>query len=416
MLIMTNGDNTITNQSPSEISRIQDHRWPSSLYRDPVQFWSLVILSTAVYGIVPLGETGRAINLSLFDFIVVLLFAIALRDRAVRLDRFVGLATLGAVALILIHSAIFLLSEESIELAGLARETMKSAAYFVEVLLLSMLVKAGGSRLPNFRVLGLLFALLTFQALALHFRELYAPGSWFLPRNQHLATLSGIVVLAAVIYAVGNMPRRYLISGLVTLISVAFILLNKTYLSVAVAILALLPYLKSTNRGQPDARIVSFLAFVLFVVFAMLFGSGDALRDIPLLDRLDTIFESLGFRFQLWGVAGNAAVGSFPIGIGLGQFASYLTAEPTLDSQALRFVHNTPLALVVEMGLAGIIVGGLVVALIVRATRGLPITVSIAIWVYLGLPMLLHDALGLRMAVLVLATGLAGALRWDRRR
>ena len=111
MLAMTNGDNTMTNQSPSEISRIQDYRWPSSLYRDPAQFWPLVILSTAVYGIVPLGGTGRAINLSLFDFIIVLLFAIALRDRAVRLDRFVTSATLGAVALVLLHSSIFLLSE-----------------------------------------------------------------------------------------------------------------------------------------------------------------------------------------------------------------------------------------------------------------------------------------------------------------
>ena len=415
MLTMTNGDNTITSQSPSEISQIQDHRWPSSLYRDPAQFWPLVILSTAVYGIVPLGETGRAINLSLFDFIVVLLFAIALRDRAVRLDRFVASATLGAISLILIHTAIFLLSDKSTEFAGLARETMKSAAYFVEILLLSMLVKAGGSRLPKFRVLGWLLALLTLQALALHFRELYAPGSWFLPRNQHLATLSGIVVLTAVLYAVGNMPRRYLIVGLITLISVAFILLNKTYLSVAMAILVLLPYLNSTNRVQLNARIMSFLAIVLFVVFAMMFGSGDALRNVPLLDRLDTISDSLGFRFQLWAVAGNAAVDSFPIGIGLGQFASYLTTDLTLGSQAIRFVHNTPLALVAEMGLAGIVVGGVVVALIHRATRGLPMTVSIALWVYLGLPMLLHDALGLRMAVLVLAAGLAGALRWEQR-
>jgi len=40
--------------------------------------------------------------------------------------------------------------------------------------------------------------------------------------------------------------------------------------------------------------------------------------------------------------------------------------------------------------------------------------VSIAIWLYLGLPMLLHDAFGLRMSVLVLAAGLAGPLRLDR--
>ena len=225
------------------------------------------------------------------------------------------------------------------------------------------------------------------------------------------------------------MPRRYLIGGLITLIAVAFILLNKTYLSIAVVILALLPYLKSTVQGRLDARVLSFMAIVLFVVFAMLFGVGDTLRNVPLLDRLDTISDSLGFRFQLWTVAGNAAVSSFPTGIGLGPFASYiatettlvsqglqlyLAIETTLGSQGIRFVHNTPLALVAEMGIADIIVGGAVVALILRATRGLPITVSIAIWVYLGIPMLLHDALGLRMAVLVLAAALAGALRWGR--
>ena len=129
--------------------------------------------------------------------------------------------------------------------------------------------------------------------------------------------------------------------------------------------------------------------------------------SIRSLSRLDSVFNS-------WTVAGSAAVDSFPTGIGLGQFASYLATEPTLGSQALRFVHNTPLALVAEMGLAGVGVCGAVVALILHATRGLPIAVGAVIWVYLGLPMLLHDALGLRMTVLVLAAGLAGALRWDR--
>jgi len=107
-------------------------------------------------------------------------------------------------------------------------------------------------------------------------------------------------------------------------------------------------------------------------------------------------------------------VSSFPLGIGLGQFATYIVNEPILGSQNLRFVHNTPLTLIVEMGLAGIVVGSVVVLLFHRATLGLPITVSIAIWLYLGLPMLLHDAFGLRMSVLVLAAGLAGPLRLDR--
>ena len=43
------------------------------------------------------------------------------------------------------------------------------------------------------------------------------------------------------------MPRRYLIGGLITLIAVAFMLLNKTYLSIAVVILALLPFMELTK-------------------------------------------------------------------------------------------------------------------------------------------------------------------------
>lgn len=46
---------------------MRDPVWPSSLYRDPAQFWPLIILSTAVCSIVPIGTSGRELNLSMFE-------------------------------------------------------------------------------------------------------------------------------------------------------------------------------------------------------------------------------------------------------------------------------------------------------------------------------------------------------------
>ena len=156
-------------------------------------------------------------------------------------------------------------------------------------------------------------------------------------------------------------------------------------------------------------------AFLLFVAFTAMFITGDSLRGFGLFERLDTIGASLGFRMQLWAVAWDATVQGFPTGIGLGQFASYLAAEAAAADQTLRFVHNTPLAYVAEMGLAGVVLVLAIVALMVRATRQLPLALSAILLVYLGLPMLLHDALGLRMIAIILAAGLAGTLQQVQR-
>ncbi len=361
-----------------------------------------------------MGTSGRAINLSLFDLIVVLLFVVTVRDRAVQVDRVVLTIALAAMALVIVHSAAFLLAGAPHDLAGLARETAKSTAFFLEVLLLTIVMRAGGIRLPSLRILTLLFVILSIQAVALHFQELYAPGSWFLPRNQHMATLAGLIVLAALAYAGGAITRRYLVIGIAALIAVAFLLFNKTYLAVALVMLALLPFIRSEEH-RSGSRITMITAFLLFVAFTAMFITGDSLRGFGLFERLDTIGASLGFRMQLWAVAWDATVQGFPTGIGLGQFASCLAAEAAAAEQTLRFVHNTPLAYVAEMGLAGVVLVLAIVALMVRATRQLPLALSAILLVYLGLPMLLHDALGLRMIAIILAAGLAGTLQQVQR-
>ena len=116
---------------------------------------------------------------------------------------------------------------------------------------------------------------------------------------------------------------------------------------------------------------------------------------------------------QLWTVAVAATADSFPVGIGLGQFASRLAAETELVGQNLRFIPNTPLALLTELGIVGVILSGIIVTFMIISTRGLPMSLRAIVWVCLGLPMFLHDALGLRMIVIVLATGMAGILRLD---
>ena len=63
------------------------------------------------------------------------------------------------------------------------------------------------------------------------------------------------------------------------------------------------------------------------------------------------------------------------------------------------------------MGLFGFAIVAAILVLLFRAVRGLPVALGAVMLIYLGLPMLLNDALGLRMSSIVLAAGLARALQ-----
>ncbi|MGB1548112.1 MAG: O-antigen ligase family protein, partial [Alphaproteobacteria bacterium] len=121
------------------------------------------------------------------------------------------------------------------------------------------------------------------------------------------------------------------------------------------------------------------------------------------------ILRSFDIRLQLWAFAWQFAAENFPWGIGLNQFGAYIANAGYAETLHVASVHNTPLRLLMELGVLGIGIFGVVVALVVLGGRKLLPYQRAMLYLYIFTPMILHDALGLRIFHVVLAFCLATA-------
>ena len=134
------------------------------------------------------------------------------------------------------------------------------------------------------------------------------------------------------------------------------------------------------------------------IAAALLVAVGSALTtgallgaNAELLQNMGTFKRSIGVRLELWSLAADQIIISFPFGIGLGQFSSVTNSVPVLAHEGHNFVHNSFLGLVVELGFVGIVIGAGIVWVMFAATRGFPLH-SAPIYLLIVLPpLLIHD-------------------------
>jgi hypothetical protein len=122
---------------------------------------------------------------------------------------------------------------------------------------------------------------------------------------------------------------------------------------------------------------------------------------------------SASVRIELWSAAVDLAARSFPWGIGLGQFGSWLASihYQAGEVEPIRFVHNQFLAFLTEAGVVGIGLGLIVVKIVIDgASVWRDSMAAVFIGVFLS-ALALHDAIGLRALQLLLGYSLAVALR-----
>ena len=379
--------------------------------------WLLLLLSLPWHGRLPLGDSGRELGVSLFDIVFWGVFLWRWRERKIAREPRVIIAATLVVALILLHSLLsWWLSH--VELAALLRETVKYAAFPIYVGAATLML--GEERLPGLPpVLVALCAVLVSLGVLVYVGGgtplvtlAFRHGA--LERGVYANIVAGLLVLT--IYAAETnawMRGRWFPVNVVALLAVATALrlYNKGMMMVATAVAVLsltAPWLLRHGRAGVAATLASGLVFAAAATLLAF----DVLHLG--IDYEGTFATSIGIRRDLWLKAAHLIGASFPWGIGLGQFGS--APPPIIDSFGMRqlYAHDTPLAMIAELGLLGAALVAALILVIGRAARAFPVLTALACTLYCLETFLLNDGLGYRMVFLLLGLGLARALATAR--
>ncbi|MEW5703858.1 MAG: O-antigen ligase family protein [Pseudomonadota bacterium] len=381
-------------------------------------FWLLLGLSFLAIWPFPVGPDGAPVSLSLYDLFLPLVFLFAAARGWVSWPgRTTVLLFLTPVLLIVLHSVAMVAFASGVHLPSLAFGTLKTAAFFLDIGMLALLLQGAGRR-PSLGLLLFLVFGASVQALGMQYLEVHIT-QWVTYETIYAATITGLLLLLFASAEMRQKPMNFLKTLVLSAwaFAVVFLLYAKIFTLVAFLLVALFLLLQF-RRLEPGRRrwlavgVGAFAALAAFFVFALIdikLGLGRvSIYTMPWQE----IQKSFDLRLELWTPAWRFAVESFPWGIGVNQFGPAL--QRAANAQALVIgggnVHNVPLQLLTELGALGIGIGGALLALVGFAARRFDGYRRAMLGVYILLPMLLHGVLGLRVFHVVLAYGLARTL------
>ena len=376
--------------------------------------WVVLTVSIILDVKVPLGDSGRLINLSAFDVAVPLCLVVMWASGRISRPNLPILSTLGvAVLLVLCHSGVSLWLDPAVEPVGLARETVKLVAACTLLAMLLTLFTAAALRAPPAWLLLLIILVISADALSQRFEELRHSTSY--SETLDANTIVGLLVLsiAALAQRADQLRRAVAVVAALAVSFLMVLLFSKAYIVMSVAVSVLLAAWFILG-GRPPKHVpiiglllaVGTVSGIGVVVLAVWFGS-TGFTYFP----IGSIGTSLSLRLALWDFAWRLAVENFPWGTGLGQYGALIIESPKLGPLGLRYVHNTALALLTEMGALGLLMTAGLGYLVYLSCRHWAWPVALTVLIYLLLPLMLHDALGMRMSILVLAYGVSESLR-----
>lgn len=377
-----------------------------------VFFWFALLISLGVFFRVPLPG-GHEINLALYDMVVPVLFVWAWARGSlsgIGIRDFIWPA--GLIASLTGH-ALWLTTLGAVpDAAGLARDSVKLGVVVAEVWMLILLFRDPDLRAPPVVAILTAFAVAVAFAAAEVYREGYVPGSYDALQTVHASVLTGLLLLFAVANWNGEAGRRTGYIALVLGLIVALMaMVAKIYILIAGAIGIVLIFAPTLRQKGWPAAVAAVVLPIAVLAGAVVFGL-VFLQGYPPFSYMQSLGESLGFRIDLWWIAVVAIVDSFPIGIGAGQYGAFVEATmPEAGGPSLAVPHNTLLNLIAELGAIGLAAAAALLWLIWRSAAHCPPAIRLLVLIYLFLPMMLHDVLGLRTGHVVLALGLAA---WAR--
>ncbi len=378
--------------------------------------WVALAVGMLIYIKVPLGGSGRFLNLSLYDVVVPVCLAVVWRMGNISLSEGAWKLVAGVVLLICAHAAWVWISVPDVLIAGLLRESMKNATFVVYLQLLFLVFKALPNPAPSRVVLAATLVVIEVVAVCYRLLELWVEKNMY--ETIFASIVLGFYLLPGLLdHRRGALSFPVRVFLFTTTVSVMVFLVSKAFLILTLLIgggLFLqeragpirIPATARAWRLRVAALVASggvvILASYLFVTGAYVVSDYQTFGE--------SIQHSVGVRTELWSLAARAARESFPVGIGAGQFGTLTRQDPNLaDYPGLLFVHNTPLALVTEYGVLGV---GFLLSLgwlAASAMRGFPPRRRWMSLVYFLVPAMLNDVLGLRMFQVLLAYGLVRA-------
>lgn len=200
------------------------------------------------------------------------------------------------------------------------------------------------------------------------FRSTNSGAVGFFANQNHMATLLLVSIpMGAALLGQSKSDRRsaagrYGIGAALFLLLVVAILLNGSLAAMLLALpvlLASLTLLPAAAGWRRFALPVASLALAAGIIFL-------ATRPVaPAADDASASAQSISSRADVWSTTGRAVADSFPVGTGLGSFEQVyrLYEDPAnVTREYVNHAHNDYLELVLELGIAGLILIALFLA------------------------------------------------------
>ncbi len=182
--------------------------------------------------------------------------------------------------------------------------------------------------------------------------------------------------------------QKLKVFGLTTLTILCVFLLFKRLELLGLITLSLVTFV--FERYRLNKSILVLFLFLAFMIVASLVYCYQ-----------DVFLQSLGVRLNLWQQAWEVGVKNFPLGLGLGQYqALQLMPAAHLVEGArcteFQYPHNQFLYWFAELGIVGILLGGVFIKMMGEATKGLSPLWRLVVLVILLTISCTHDSISLR--------------------
>lgn len=373
--------------------------------------WVALLVGAVVHVPIILPAAGLIIQPALFDIILpTIVLCGLLRGWFGLPSRGLQIISVGIVSAIMIHSALVYSFGGDVFASGLLKETVKLVTLFIHFILLLILFSNAEFRSPPRRTISIILIVsIPIILLISHFEPIAVT------RTVYAVSLSGLVCLIALDgrWRSSRTWKFGLVLACAAVITVAIMLHNKGAAGVMLAIMVWI-IIERWLSVQSTLRILLVGTIIAGVTIAGIVLSAYAGANIEFLQNMDSIDRSVNIRLLLWSVAADRFWETFPAGIGLGQFSLAAKTVPLLALEGHKFVHNSLLGLMVELGILGVFFGLGILFVVLNAARGWPPFAAPIFLLLVFPPLLIHDGHSIR--ILLLVTALGFAMNLDARR
>jgi len=366
--------------------------------------WYILLASAFIHVPITLPEHNIIVQLAAFDLALPLIILFGFNAKWLVLPpRRILLISLGIVTAILLHSVTaYLLIHPILELT-LLKEALKLTVIFVNFVLLIVLFGNEALRQPpSIAAQCLLILFIPIVLLSSHYEPI------FITRTVYAVSLSGLVFLLAMNSSWRHefWSRANLLFTCLAVTVTAIMVYNKGAAGLMIAAIAWIA-LEGRFATFSAARICLLSVLAVGAIVGGVILTAYLGESIGFLERMDSIERSIFIRLTLWNLALERFLETFPFGLGLGQFSLAAKTVPQLAAEGHKFVHNSLLGLMVELGALGLLLGGGMFTLVLYAARGLPKFVTPLYLILVLPPLLIHDGHSIRMLSIITALGLA---------